>query len=664
VTIDVRKAALLAVVAVGASGATAAAATAKPGAKKPAAKAPVVKSVAGPKAAVAPGAKVTVRAQARNARKRAAKVTVTFHLSADKRWDRKDTKLGSATTKRLKPGASGSVRLTAKLPALKPGAWTLLACTGADRTPSCVAAKAKLTVKRAGGGPVTPPAQPAPPSAVPPRVDAPADPPARVPAGLSLQLDDRVEWGTYETPDDVLEPGDVVTTTVRLGAGLPGQAGYTVADVAPEPALTGTVRTIFSFDDLGEDADDVSYGVELPFAVTLGGVQTRRIDVSTNGWLSTTGRAQQYSQGFSQDYRGKAESLGPNVGVVAPFWTDLKLVKAGQRIDYVEAADGSAVAIRWYAETYDEQVPVAFEAVLFSDGRIRFDYLSSLPIGDDDPATPLGRHDDAVAIGLSAGVGGRVAQVDFFDTLSALPTASRLYTPNAVSSTPASAGTLTVEVPRGTTFAGADPACQLTRAPTLAAAGLVTCATPLLDRATASLDVRWQLPVESVFAFVGTAFEQRAEWVAGPESTSGGSELQPGWFETIVAPALDGVAVIESPTSVTAEVYVGGTSGGGMGLRNARISATVPAGLSLESATVASGEPLDAATLAQVCTGLPVPATGGEVVCQLPSPFAIGDRVTMRFQAADAGAVPESLTFAVSADNLPEPVAKTLTVGL
>lgn len=108
-------------------------------------------------------------------------------------------------------------------------------------------------------------------------------------------------------------------------------------------------------------------------------------------------------------------------------------------------------------------------------------------------------------------------------------------------------------------------------------------------------------------------------------------------------------------------VVVRGASNG-MGLRNPVLRATVPAGLTLETAKIDMGDPIDATALAQICTGVPVPAGGGEVVCRLPSPMRLLRNVVTTFRADDAGSIPESLTFTLSADNLPAPLTRTFPV--
>jgi hypothetical protein len=656
VRIDVRQAALVAAFAAAASGVAATTATA---ARSPAAKAPAptVRGVAGPKAAVASGAKVTVRAQARNAARRAAKVTIAFHLSADRRWDRGDVKLGSATTRRLKPGRSGAVALTAKLPAkATAGSWTLLACSGPARRPACAAAARKLVVKApARPAPPTPPA-PAPPAPGP--APGPSGPPidsgpAPLPPALALQLADGIEWGRLGGAGPELEEGDELTTAIRLGEGLPGQAGYERANVSPAGPLTGTETPITGASDTG---DDVSYPFELPFAFPFAGVPTRTVSVSSNGWISFDGTALAYTDSWVEDdYRGDSPAtVGAHLPAIMPFFSDLE-VATGDRIDAVTAADGQSVAIRWRVRTLGNAVPVDFQAVLFADGRIRFDYLSSDPLGDDDPLTPLDTPGNA-RIGFSPGVAGRVAEYDRAER-TALPAESVLLTPKSTApATQAPAGTVAVEIPRGADYASGSAGCELTTAATVLAPGVVTCPTPALLDAGTTVEVRWTLPTGLAWALVGNRFDQAATWSAGGATAAGAGELG-SWARLETASALDVSTVWESgQPRVTVEAQNTNDI-----LRRPRLTAELPAGSAVAGARIGS-TPADLATLAQICTGLPVPAAGGTVSCLLPSGIDTSTPVTVALTLADPGSGP-TIPFTLAADNLPDgPLRATETL--
>lgn len=641
--IDARQTLLaVAAVAVTAAGATAPAAVAKPKARA----APAVRAVAGPKAAVAPGAKVALSAKAANRSAKPARVAVTFHLSSDPRLNRTDLKLGTVSTKRLKKGAAATVKLTAKLPArAKPGSWVLLACTGPARKPACVAGARKLVVKAPT---VKPPVKP--PVVVPP-VIPPVDPPAPKPS-LAVQLDDGFQWSNGR-PD----AAETVETKVRLGAGLPGQAGYDRTEIAPVAGLTGTARTIVAYDDSDpgdvKKFDDYSFAVSLPFAVTLGGVATRTVNVSTNGWISTTDVAESTSIDWYEDeYRGPAAAMGANIGAIAPFWRDLIFDAPGDQIELIEAADGQSVAIRWTTRTYSGKIPVSFEAVLSPDGRIRFDYLSD---GQD------GESPSSSAVGISPGIAGQLAEMAIEDR-GRMPAQSILFTPKAVSATPVVAGTVDVEVPRGATFVPGD-GCTLAAEATLIAPGRVTCPVPALNAAGAEVSVRWAAPSAEVIGAVGDFFDQAATWTAGDATATGSTELGDRFDRASSDAALVASVTGWENGGPVATVVVRG-SGDDVALRHPRLTAQVPAGVQIAAAKLGNSDPLGAGALAQICTGLPVPEQGGEVSCLLPNGYWSSSALQIAFALASPAPQIYPVPLTLTADNLSAPLSETLSIDM
>jgi len=114
--------------------------------------------------------------------------------------------------------------------------------------------------------------------------------------------------------------------------------------------------------------DDISYSYDLPFTFNFFGTGYTRIYVCTNGFINF-GAA-------STDYSNTQAELISNIRIT-PLWIDLKTdgsAQAGEDI-YI-AASASQVVIRWVAETYSYAEPMNFEAVLCSDGRIKFNYGS------------------------------------------------------------------------------------------------------------------------------------------------------------------------------------------------------------------------------------------------------------------------------------------------
>jgi hypothetical protein len=136
------------------------------------------------------------------------------------------------------------------------------------------------------------------------------------------------------------------------------------------------------------------------------------------------------------------------------------------------APDGS-VAMRWQEPDHEQtELRRDVQAVLFPDGRIRFDYLGS--------GAETASASDVAIVGLSTGTGT--------EALSALtlgarkpPSRSVLYTPHAVVAAPVPQGLVRIVTPRATSFVSADPGCTLVTEATLSTGGVVECATPALN---------------------------------------------------------------------------------------------------------------------------------------------------------------------------------------
>lgn len=386
-----------------------------------------IAGVTGPKAAVVPGAKVVLTARARNMATRTSRVSVAFHTSVDARRDGRDPVLGRARTARLKPGGRGTAKLTAALrPAIRPGTYTLFACVRAGGRTRCAKATRKLVVRtRRLWLPTPVPKVPTPPAPEPPRPrDDDALPPDRNPV-LTLQVASDVEWSTGRRPDgNLAASGDTIRSVLRLGAGVPGQAGYDRASV-PAGAATGDPTPVAG-GALAPPAggfDNGSIPLDLPFAFPFAGVRTTRVAVSTNGWIAAADPSPAFGPigaDASIDYRGIATAFGDNLAAIAPFRTDLTLVPPpGQvpgRIVLVRQAGGDSVAIRWEAYPVGGGARVTFAAVLFRDGRVRFDY-------PERPAFAADR-----LVGISPGVSGQPADLTVARA-PAIPAESILFTP-------------------------------------------------------------------------------------------------------------------------------------------------------------------------------------------------------------------------------------------
>jgi len=132
-------------------------------------------------------------------------------------------------------------------------------------------------------------------------------------------------------------------------------------------------------------ADDQAWEYQLPFTFTFFGQAYDRVYVCANGYLDFTDPTASY---LNSDEAFKTRVM------IAPLWDDLVTngsAQTGEDI-YVEVSDADAVSFRWVAETYENGNPVNAEAVLYSDGRIQFNYAG-------------GNGDLSPTIGISGGGG-------------------------------------------------------------------------------------------------------------------------------------------------------------------------------------------------------------------------------------------------------------------
>ncbi|HEY4278992.1 MAG TPA: hypothetical protein VGM91_12260 [Conexibacter sp.] len=583
---------------------------------------------------------MTLRAKVRNGGRRTARVKVVFYASANARRDKHDVTLGSARTAKLKHGKSGRAKLRASLPkAVKRGSWTLFACVPEGKRALCAKAAHKLVVQ----APPTPPVQPASPPPAPP---AP-------PTAQTVQIGTDVDWGYSEHADGTnVQNGDTITSTVRLGDAVAGQAGYDRADLPAQPSVTGTESTIIDGATDPDKGDDASQAVTLPFAFPFAGVTTNQIGVSTNGWISPAGPAIDYTNDeWRDDYRGGPQALGANVAAIAPLWVDLALAGDGAmattagRIVLVTAPGGDSVAIRWETYEYRGNGKQAFEAVLFKDGRIRFDYMDRSQISDG--ALPT-------ATGISPGVGGRSADMTWSEAATA-PDHSVLFTPRALAAaSDVPEGAVSVTLPRDSSFVSADPSCHLAASPTTTTAGRVDCAVPSVAvGATATATVSWRAPRLDLFG----SPEQTAAWDAGAQATST-RELAFGDFR-------DGSSVQLTPetgrSGANWSAVVALSTPEDTALRHPRLDGVLPAGLTIVG-TLTDGH-LNAEPGLQ-CPTLPAPGAGGPYGCELPNDLSANSRAGLVIGPAAPGTY-GPISFTVTADNLRVPLqaSTTLVVG-
>jgi hypothetical protein len=375
--------------------------------------------------------------------------------------------------------------------------------------------------------------------------------------------------------------------------------------------VSGTDTTL----NFGAGTDDATAPVALPFAFPFAGVPYTDAAASTNGWLAFGGPAwDYYDDNQTGDFRGVPAVVGELYRGLMPLWSDLSIAQGGGlttpgSVRRIVAADGT-VALRWDVRYLSGGRATSFQAVLFPDGRVRYDYL-----GTSAGAENLG---NKTIVGLSAGTG----TPDLFaqDVLSP-PSSSVLYTPRAVDTPTAPAGTLRVTLPRLSTFVSAPDGCAVTTAPTATRAGAVDCAIGALAAGESAIRaVAWTL---------GTV-----PGGAGPENTDESARWTAGDASAQDADTLGLAAAMPSSTAITAALGFGPTP-----------TAAVPFDMTL---TTTSGSLVHPVLEVDVPAGLEVVAAPAALLCDAPPAAGAAGTLTCRPRNG-GGAADASGTFTVRA---------------
>ena len=202
--------------------------------------------------------------------------------------------------------------------------------------------------------------------------------------------------------------GQSVSDCLSASGGIPPYHDWTAVASAGDD-YTYAILGSSSFSPVGIAkgwrADDGTWSYTLPFTFPLYGSNRTSVNVCSNGFLDFTST--------TTDYSNTSAELISSVRI-APLWDDLY---TGSGDIYVDESVSGQVTIRWQGVTYSGSYPVNFAAVLFSDGRIRFDYGSG-----NTGLTPT--------VGISSGNGTNYVLVPGYDTASSLTNASSvLFTP-------------------------------------------------------------------------------------------------------------------------------------------------------------------------------------------------------------------------------------------
>jgi hypothetical protein len=523
---------------------------------------------------------------------------------------------------------------------------------------------------------------------------------------FDLQMDDQLDWGEVEdgtgsTPG----PGANIVTTLKIGAGRVGHSGYRRTLLAPQGLVPGAPTTL-SF----TGTDDGTVAVALPFSVPFFGISYDFVNVSTNGYVAFGAPAIDY-MGDAQftDYRGFKTVMGQFVRGAMPYWGDLDL-GGGSPGTVSVVSDATRFAIKWDAGEYSGGEPPrrVFQLVLFKDGRIRFDYISSTPpdtspnpgfIGISDGTGPRGLNtfrrspytftranvtlphatipvrstagfkipgvlqvntDQQVTCtgrtattftGCTGGTGSIGSDEEVCQPVPK-PAKSILYTPFKAPTIAASAGTVTLTLPPGSTFFGSSIPCPTVAAPTATKSGFARCSVPaLLLGSQFGGSVTWTVP-----ANMGNGqssppnAELRATYApAGrPRSTEFEESLFAGSGDiTTFNPTLTYTG--PSPAHIGNALTFHVTSGAGDNLAFPVVDITIPAHMHLDSTTFwACGTP---------------PAGFGfaSVTCRLPNGASNAYSGDLTFHANANGTYHPKVTF--FAENAPTK-SKTATLSV
>lgn len=542
----------------------------------------VVQKVSKPPKTKTVGSKLRIVVKVRNSGEaKAGKSKLGLYLGKGKKHGKKDKRLKRVKVKPLAAGKTKKLKVRFVLPGkTKPGKYRLFVCADdtrklkEEKERNCRATRKLRLVAKAV--PLAPPPAPA------------------------FTMSDGLSWGFVEDAQGKTpQPGDPVNLTLTAANGIPGQAGYTRADVPSEAFRAGVGTTL----DFGSREDDGQVTRQLPFAFPFGGVREQSISIGTNGWVSFGSPAVDYWDDTQPyDYRGIQAVVGELERGLMPYWADLDVSDEGVgtgTVKEVLAPDGSWVAYQWDLSQHSGGGTPrrTFQLVLFPDGSFRFDYPGENAAGGNKSF-----------VGFSLGTGAASAVIVSAEG-EAVPASGLLFTPNALpaagTSTP---GEVTATLPKGSSIVSASPGCVLTTAPAAFSTGLVSCPVPALGLGQQhSQTVTFAMPQDAPgksspanFRLLGTYSTGALKLTDGDEIDSLTTSLE----STTISLNFDfKTSPLEIGTPETVEVKISSTKGG---LDEPTVE------LELERATFSAieiaGKPIE-------CT----PLGGTTATCVLPS---------------------------------------------
>ncbi len=157
----------------------------------------------------------------------------------------------------------------------------------------------------------------------------------------------------------------VTTPTINLASNKPGTTYYQWSTLSGYDFSTQAQTWVSGGTALNIRGDDTGNWYNLPFGFSFYGTTYTRVYVSSNGLM----RFDAADSAYSNSGAGIATKVA-----IAPLWDDLM---TNQRVGddiYVFQPDPDSVGFRWQAVTYSGSHDTNFEAILYRDGHIRFNY--------------------------------------------------------------------------------------------------------------------------------------------------------------------------------------------------------------------------------------------------------------------------------------------------
>ena len=217
-----------------------------------------------------------------------------------------------------------------------------------------------------------------------------------------------VSWSAYHIECTVPAAAQTGAVTVYDTNGTPSNGAAFQADTPYYNETQVSNAYAGAGVPLNLRGDDVVQTYPLPFDFPFFGTTYpagTSIYICSNGYIDFASN--------SADYANTREKLRASVRI-APLWIDLVTIGPAQPFEdvYVSATSGS-LTIRWCAETFSFGDPMNFEAVLYPDGRIKFNYG---PGNDDFHSLSA----PGPTIGISCGACGHYYDRSVYDNVTQL----------------------------------------------------------------------------------------------------------------------------------------------------------------------------------------------------------------------------------------------------